>query len=82
MVREPVAPHIVPAVAGWVAGLAGAVLIVVATAGAVISAAATRPAAIFVPRFHVCGCESTTGAYSMAASGTERTVIAARWRSP
>lgn len=43
-------------------GRDGARFIVVATTGAVTMAAATMPAAIFVPRFQVCGCESTTGA--------------------
>ena len=73
---------IVWALTGRSAGFEGARLIVVATTGTVIRAAASRPAAIFAPRCQVCGCESTTGACCRTASGTVRTVKAARSMRP
>ena len=70
------------ALADRTAGFECARLMVVVTTGAVIRAAASRPAAIFAPRCQVCGCESTTGACCMTASGTVRTLKAARWMRP
>jgi hypothetical protein len=63
-------------------GAGAACLAVVATIGAVTSAHAMTPAAILVPRFHVCGCESTMAPCCATTSGNLRTVRAARSSSP